>query len=144
VDRLVHERERVVRGVQVTDAVVDIDGLHRIPGQEMDRIQQLRQPQQVLVVLAVAGPSSAIEVGDIGRAPHGPEGDPIATELDVALGVAGMKRERRRGRPDRLGHEVRVEANALRVWLDLRARRAQHLARIGIEEVHADLGQHAQ
>ena len=144
VDRLVHERQGVVRRVQVTHPVVHVDRLDRVARQEVDRVEQLRESQQVLVVLAVAGAPAAVEVGDVGRAPDRPERHPVAAELDVTLGVPGMERERSGRRLDRLGDHLRVEPNALRVGVGMRSCRLEHLAGIGIEEVHADLGQDAQ
>ena len=100
---------------------MEVDRLHRVARQEMDGVERLGQPQQVLVVGPVADPAAAVEVGDVGRAADGPEGDPVATELEVARGVAGMERElRRRGR-DQLGDHRRVEADPLLI----RARRSR-------------------
>ena len=110
----------------------------------MDGVERLGQAQQVLVVGPVPDPPAAIEVGDVGRAPDGPEGDPVATQLDVARGVAGVERELRRRRLDQLGDHLRVEADPLRIGLDGRPGGAQDLARVGVEEVHPDLGQDAQ
>ena len=55
-----------------------------------------------------------------------------------------MERELRRRRLDQLGDHLRVEADPLRIGLDGRAGGAQDLARVGVEEVHPDLGQDAQ
>ena len=62
VDRLVHQGQRVERRVQVADAVVEVDRLDRVAGQEMDGVERLAEPQQVLVVGAVADPPAAVEV----------------------------------------------------------------------------------
>ena len=83
VDRLVHQGQRVVARPQVADAVVEVDRLDRIARQEVDGVERLGQAQQVLVVDPVADPPAAIEVGDVGRAADGPEGDPVAAQLDV-------------------------------------------------------------
>ena len=144
VDRLVHQGQRVVAGPQVPDAVMEVDRLHRVARQEVDGVERLGQAQQVLVVGPVADPPAAIEVGDVGRAADGPERDPVATELDVTRGVAGMERELRRRGLDQLGDHRGVEAHPLRIGLDGRPGGAQDLARVGVEEVHPDLGQDAQ
>ena len=81
VDRLVHQGQGVVARLQVADAVMEVDRLDRIARQEVDGVERLGQPQQVLVVGAVADPPAAVEVGDVGRAADGPEGDPVATQL---------------------------------------------------------------
>ncbi len=110
----------------------------------MDGVERLGQAQQVLVVDPVADPPAAVEVGDVRRAADGPEGDPVATQLDVVGGVPGVERELRRRGLDQLGDHLGIEAHALRIGGDGRAGRAQDLARVGVEEVHPDLGQDAQ
>ena len=72
---------------------MEVDRLDGIARQEVDRVERLGQAQQVLVVDAVPDPPAAVEVGDIRRAADGPEGDPVAAQLDVALGIAGVERE---------------------------------------------------
>ncbi len=144
VDRLVHERQRVVRRVEVPDAVMEVHRLHRVARQEVDGVERLSQPQQVLVVHAVADAPPAIEVRHVRRAADRSEGHPVAAELQVVLGVRGVQRERRRCRLDRLGDHVRVEADALRIRRRLGPGGAQHLPGVGVEEVHAELGQDAQ
>ena len=144
VDRLVHQGQRVERRVQVPDAVMEVDRLDRIARQEMDRGQGLGETQQVLVVGPVADPPAAVEVGHVRRAADGPERDPVATEFDVVSRVAGMEGEPRRRRPDALGDHVGVEPDPLRARLDRGTGRPKHLAAIGVEEVHPDLGEHAQ
>ena len=86
--------------VQVADAVVQVDRLHRIAGQEVDGVERLRQAEQVLVVLPVADAPAAVQVGHVRRAADGPERHPVAAELEVVGRVPGVERERRRRRPD--------------------------------------------
>jgi hypothetical protein len=62
VDRLVHQRERIVRGEQVPDPRVQIHGLDRIASEEVDGVQRLTEAQQVLVVHAVADAPAAVEI----------------------------------------------------------------------------------
>ena len=114
VDRLVHQGQRVERGVEVADAVVEVDRLDRVAGEEVDRVERLAQAEQVLVVGAIADPPAAVEVGDVGRAADRPERDPVAAELQVVLGVPGVQGERRRRGPDQLRDHVRVEPHAQR------------------------------
>ena len=140
-DRLVHERQRVVRRVQVADRVVDVDRLDRVAGEEVDRVERLGQPQQVLVVGAVADPAAVVQVSDVGRAADRPERHPVATDPEVVGGIPGVERELGRGGLDRLGDHVRVEADALGAGLDGRPGRHEQVARLGVEEVHPDLGQ---
>ena len=95
--------------------MVEVDRLDRVARQEVDGVERLAEAQQVLVVGAVADPPAAVEVGHVRRAADGPEGDPVAAELDVVVGVAGVEREARRRRPDQLGDHRRVEPDALRI-----------------------------
>ena len=89
VDRLVHQRQRVVGGVQVANPVVEVDRLDRIARQEMDGVEQLREAQQVLIVDPVADAPAPIEVGHVRRAANRPEGHPVATELEVIAPGSG-------------------------------------------------------
>ena len=91
VDRLVHQGQRVVAGPQVADAVVEVDRLDRVAGQEVDGVERLPEPQQVLVVGAVADPPAAVEIRDVRRAADGAEGYPVAAELDVVGGIARVE-----------------------------------------------------
>jgi hypothetical protein len=144
VDGLVHEGQGVERGVQVAHAVVDVHRLHGVAGQEVDRRQRLAQAQQVLVVLAVADAPTTVQVGDVGRATHGPECHPVATDGQMMGRVPGVQRELARGGGDQLGDHLRIEAHALIVRRRLGAGRLERIARIDVEEVHADLSQDAQ
>ena len=47
---------------EVADRRVDVDRLDRVAGDEVDRVEHLREPQQVLVVGPVADPAAAVEV----------------------------------------------------------------------------------
>ena len=69
------------RRVEVANAVVEVDRFDRVAGQEVDGVQRLGEPQQVLVVGPVADPPAAVEVGDVRRAADRPERHPVATEL---------------------------------------------------------------
>ena len=102
--------------------MVDVDRLDRVAGEEVDGVQRLPEAQQVLVVLAVADAPPTIEVRHVRRRADRPERHPVAAELEVARRVPGVERERRGGRPDRLGDHVRVEPHALRVGRRVRAR----------------------
>ena len=124
---------------------MEVDRLDRIARQEMDRVERLGQAQQVLVVGPVADPPAAVEVGDVGRAADGPERDPVAAQLDVVRRVPGVERELRRRRLDQLGdHRPGRTAPAASRARRSGPGRTQDLARVGVEEVHADLGQDAQ
>jgi hypothetical protein len=92
---------------------MEVDRLHRIAGQEVDRVERLGEAQQVLVVGPVADPAATVQVRDVGRAADGPEGDPVTAELDVVGRVAGVEREARRRGLDQRVHHLGVEADPL-------------------------------
>ena len=124
---------------------MEVDRLDGIARQEVDGVERLGQAQQVLVVGPVADPPAAVEVG---------------------RRWAGCRRSRRRSSRHRAGRR----ASGFRAWsvncagavlissvtisgskrtrcesgLDGRAGGAQHLAGVGVEEVHPDLGQDAE
>ncbi len=70
VDRLVGEREEVVGGLEVADRAVDVDRLDRVTGRQVDRVQGLREAEQVPEVVSIAGPAATVEVGDVRCAAH--------------------------------------------------------------------------
>src|SRR5262249_46148074 len=80
----------------------------------------LGQPQQVAIVLEVAGPPAVVEVGDVGRAGDRAKGDMVAAEGQVVRRVAGMERDCRRRLGDQLQDQAAVEADALAAGLNPR------------------------
>jgi len=59
----------------VPNAVVEVDRLHGVARQEVDRVERLGEAQEVLVVDPVADAATAVQVGDVGWAADRPEGD---------------------------------------------------------------------
>ena len=114
VDRLVGERQHVVDRVEVADRRVDVDRLDRVAGEEVDDVEHLAEPDEVLVVGPVADPPAAVEVVDVRRARHRPEGDPVAADLEVVRRVRGVERERRRRGLDPLERPARARSGPAR------------------------------
>ena len=75
VDRLVRQREHVEQRVEMADRGVDVDRLDGIAAPDMDRIEALAEPQEILVVAPIAGPPAAVAVEGIGRAGDRAESD---------------------------------------------------------------------
>ena len=144
VDRLVGECQQVPQRVEVADRGVDVDRLDRVAGEEMDRVEHLAEPDQVLVVGPVADSPATIEVRDIRRGRNRPERGPVATDLEVVGGVRGVERELRRRGLDPLEDHVPVESDALGAFLHARTRAPEHLACAIVEEVHPDLLEDAE
>ena len=124
-------------------AGVEIDRLDRVAGEEVDAVEHLRQPQQVLVVGVVADASPVVDVGHVRRAGDRAERHEVATDLEVVLRIARVERELRRARwrsprrssPDRsepAGSPARTVAPAL----------ASNVRDSLVEEVHPDLFEH--
>jgi len=144
VDRLVGQRQRVVRGIEMADGRVDVDRLDRVTGDEVDDLEHLGEADEVLVVGPVAHPPAALQVGDVRGTRDGAEGDPVAADPQVPRRVPGMERERRRrSRDDRQDHRP-IEPYALAADLDACAGGGQQRPGIGVQEVHADLLEDAQ
>ena len=137
VDRLVEEDERVVDRVEVADRRMDVDRLDGVAAEEVDDVDHLAQPDQVLVVPPVPDPAAAVGVGDVRRAPHRAERDPVAAEMEVVDRVPRVERELRGGGGDPLHDEAAVQPDPLAV--DPGARRLQEVPRLRVEEVHPDL-----
>ena len=55
------------KGLEVVDRGVDVDWLDRIAGEEVNRVEHLAQPDQVLKVGTVADPAATIEVTSLGE-----------------------------------------------------------------------------
>ena len=66
VDVLVGERQHVERGVEVTNRGVHVDRLDRVAGRRSGRVEHLAEPEQIVEVVAVAGPAHAVEIADVG------------------------------------------------------------------------------
>ena len=121
VERLVRQRERVVGRVEVAHGRVDVDRLDRIAGEEVDGVEHLGQPQQILVVGPVADSPAALEIGHVRRARHRPEREVVAADHEVVVGVAGVQGERRRRGGDQRRDHVGVESDPLAPRLDVGA-----------------------
>ena len=144
VDGLVAQGDGIERSVEVADGSVDVDGLHRIAGQEMHRVQRLTEPQQILIVGPVAHPTTAIHVEHVGGTGHRTERHVVAADGQVVGGVGGMESEMRWCGGDALHHHPRREADPFTAALSFSTRLGEHPASFGVEKVHADGFQNAQ
>ncbi len=94
---------------------------------------------QVAEILLTAGPAAAIGVGAVRRRRHLRERDPVGAEAHVMRRVARMQRELGRGVRDQRRDQPAIEAHPRRALRHLRAGRSRQRARLGVEEIHADL-----
>ena len=72
---------------------MDVDRLDRIAAPEMDRVERLPEPDEILVVGVVAGPAAAVAVGAVGRRGDRAEGHVAVADHEIAGRVARMQRE---------------------------------------------------
>ena len=111
--QLVGEREHVEGRLEMADRVVQVDRLDGIAADEVDDVERLAQPQQVAERGPVARPADTVEVDDVGRAADRSEREMVAADRERVLRVPRVHLERRRAGPDQVGHQLRVEADAV-------------------------------
>ena len=75
-----------------------VERLDRIAADDVHHVEQLRQPQEILVVGHAAGPPSAGKVGAVGRAAHRRKGKVAVAERHRPPGIARRNGEPRRHR----------------------------------------------
>ena len=98
-----------------------IDRLDRVAADEIDDVESLRQAQKIAVVFEVAGASSALEIGTIGRAGNRGEIYRIAPNQAVTFRIRGVQRKFRWNGFDSLQQLVAIEVYALRIPVHARA-----------------------
>ena len=139
VNHLVGEDQLVLEAVEVPHRRVDVDGLHRIATREVDAVEVLGELEEVPVALAVADPSTAIEVRAVGRARHVAEDHVPPADGDPALGIPRGDGELRRREIHLLHHERAVHAHVGAVRARLAPRGGEDLTGLLVQELDADL-----
>ena len=69
---------------------MDIERIGRAASGGVNAVEELSEADEVGIVFKRAGPPAAIGIGAIGRAADRRKGDPIASESDAVLGIAGV------------------------------------------------------
>ena len=111
-----------VVGVEMARRRRQVDRLDRIAGDELDDVEALGQPQQVAVILEVAGPAAAIEVADVGRAGDGAEDRRGRRRRSrLCAGLRAWSVTRAGALATSSSDQAAVEAHALAAGLDLGA-----------------------
>ena len=118
-DGLIRQRQHVEERVEVADGSVDVDRLDRVAAPEMNRIERLPEPKEVLVVAMVAGPSAAGAIEGVGGAGDGTESDVTAPDGQIARGVARVQGELLRREPDLRFDEGGIEPHPARGGIDV-------------------------
>ncbi len=141
---LVGKGQKGSETIQVPRGGWKVDRLHRVSTVEVDDVEVLTESDQVGVVLEVACASPPIGVRGIGGRGDRAEVDAVGTHDEVVVGIASMKRERRRHARHFLQHPFGIEADPLGPGFNSSTTRRQDRQRLGMEEVHADLGQNSE
>ena len=143
-DRFVGEGQQVPERVEVADRGMDVDGLDGVTGEEMDRVEHLAEPDQVLEVRSIADPAAPIEVVDVGCRRDRTKGRPGTADLEVVRRVGRVELELGRCGSDPLLDHCRVEPDALAIGAHVRTGGLEDVACAVVEEVHPDLGKDPQ
>ena len=137
--RLRAQCDRIEGRVEMADRRVDVGRFDRVAAHQMQAVEHLGHPHEVLVVVAVADAARAVEAGHVRRAGHCAERDCVVADVQVVRRIDGVEREARRRLGDVLHHHLAVEAHPVRALLDAGAGLGQHGPRVGVEEVHPHL-----
>ena len=107
----------------------------------MDHVEAADQPHVVHEVRVVAGAPAAVEVRHERRAADRTEHEVVAAEADVPLRIAGVEREFGGREGDELLDTGRIQSNATRRVVDVRAVDTEQVDRPVAEDLHADLAE---
>ncbi len=67
--------------MQVSHRGVNVGGFHRITAREVNRVQRLREPEQIVEIVLVAFAAATSCITDIRRARHRSEGDRVTPDM---------------------------------------------------------------
>ena len=123
---------------------MNIDRLDRIAADEVNRIETLPKANEVLIVVLGAGPPPTGAVERIGGARHGAESDVASADREIARRIARVQLEFLRREADVGLDKIGIKANAARGGIDVGAGPFQHCAGLVVQEVDADLLEHAE
>ena len=91
---------------------------HHLVADDVDGVEVVRQPDEVLVVGKVALAAAVDAVMHIGRTGDQPEDQRIAAEMDLLVRIAAGQREGGWNRPQRLSHQAFVDPDGLVLAVD--------------------------
>ena len=134
--------ELVIKNVQMANRRMDVYGFDRVSPSEMDAIEILGQPQQILAHGTGTGHFSANRhIPVIGRRRHVAKQQMFSTNGDLSVRVPGGDRELGRCLADPLHNKVTAHAHIFTV--NRAARFAQDIQSFVIKELNPDLFQNA-
>ena len=138
VHHLVGQDQLVAEAVEMANRWVNVHWFNWIAAHHVDAVEILAEFHQVAKAFPRAGTAAPVEVGAVGRAGD-VDIDLIATaNRQGAVGISWRYGEFRRGLGGHLAHQGTVEADPVRIRIDIGARRLQILLGFLVEEVDAD------
>ncbi len=143
-ERLVGEFGDVGQAIQMPYRCMQVHRLHRVAAAGVDHVVPLCQTDQVLEVLAVADTPTALQIRAIGRAGNLRKREVLATDLQVALRVAGMQGELGRTGLDLIQNQSAIKPHAFGTCTHIRSGLFKDFTRAFVHEVHAHLFEDGQ
>ena len=112
---------------------------HHLVADDVDRVEVVREADEVLVVAQVPVAPAAHPVVHAGRPRDETECHVVAAEDQALVRVAPGNRERRWGEREQLGHEAAVHPHCAARFVHVRPHRPEHLPGTGAHELDAEL-----
>ena len=125
-------------------AHLDIERLDGRAADQMNDVEELRKPQEIVVIGQRPGAAAALDVGTIGRAEHRREGDVVAPDPYAVRRIARHEPDHRRDAGQGVLHQLAVEPHPHRSIIDQRSGLRQDGAGLGRIAFHPDLAQKPQ
>ena len=123
---------------------MNIRRLHRIAAGAVDDVVDLRQFDQVAKVFLVTRTAPALHIRAIGRAGNLGKRQVLATNADIALGVARMEGEFAGAGLDAFQNQVPVQPHPVRTLAHIGPGLFEDGAGLRVHELNAQLFQHPQ
>src|SRR5271169_3394451 len=123
---------------------VKVDRFDGIAAPDMNGIESLPEPQEILIVAMISWTSAAVTIERVRRAGHRTESDVFIADDYVSLRVARVQREALRRETDLRFDERGIEAHAVRAGIDVRAALAEDCLGLVVEDIDADFLQHRE
>ena len=143
-DGLVGERGRRGHCVEMPCGDRQVDRLHGVARQRMHRVERVTEPDEILVILEIAGNPAALSIRHIGRGADAAPDGIVAAEFEIAMAGAAVQGEPARHRLELLLDEGGIEMDPLAVLADRRACLSQDFHRARQLELHAVVAENPQ
>jgi hypothetical protein len=111
---------------------------------QVDHVEALREPHEILVVVKRAGPLSGLDVEDVRWAAHGCHGQMAAADRDGPVRRSAHQLELARGASKRPAHLQRAQFRHMRRRIDGSAVAPENVAGFGVQHAHPRLLQEVE